>query len=200
MLLSDVTKVSLVSWIEYQKLSVLCTGHRRNACGLQSFLSPVVLSLWSERLMTYCSVLEKNVRAHEKRCGYWLFFCKISLQMKKIRQHFFSRKPLRSQCVQPCQQQPCPTIASGLLSCCCANGEVWHSDFSRVHTPLRPNKLQWTAASLKGPKPWCVLQYCLGCNMKKKAVLLVFLFCVHHSPVCSDFLAAYGNIMLHYAS
>ena len=107
-------------------------------------------------------------------------------------------KPLRSQCVQPCQQQPCPAVASGLLSSC-ANGEVWHSDFSIVHRPLRCNKLLWTAAPLKGPKPWCMLQYFLGCNMKKKAVLLVFLFCVLHSPVCSDFLAAYGNIMLHYA-
>lgn len=31
-------------------------------------------------------------------------------------------------------------------------------------------------------------------------MLVVFLFCVRHSPVCSDFLAGYGNIMLHYAS
>ena len=38
----DVTKMSLVSRIEYLKLSVLHTGHGKNACGLQSLLSPIV--------------------------------------------------------------------------------------------------------------------------------------------------------------
>ena len=38
----DIIKVSLVSWIELQKLSVLPTGHGRNACGFQSFLSLII--------------------------------------------------------------------------------------------------------------------------------------------------------------
>ena len=75
----DVTKVSLASRIitmeifkvpalrlkalnkhnVRQKHSVLRTAHGRNACGLQSFLSLIILSLWSELLTMYCSVLEQ---------------------------------------------------------------------------------------------------------------------------------------------
>ena len=54
--------------IEYQKLSVLCTGHGRNACGLQSFVLLIVLTLWSELFMKYYSILEK-IQVHEKRCS-----------------------------------------------------------------------------------------------------------------------------------
>ena len=58
--------------------SVLCTGHRRNACGLQSFLSLIVLSLWSELLMRYCSILVKKKKerkkVHKKRCDLLGFY------------------------------------------------------------------------------------------------------------------------------
>ena len=38
----DITKVSLVSGTEHQKLLVLHKGHRKNVCGMQSTLLGIV--------------------------------------------------------------------------------------------------------------------------------------------------------------
>jgi len=75
-----------------QKLSLLCTGYRRNAGGMQSFLSLIVFI--PELLMTHCSILEKKkVSPREKVWStgfypqsivswWWLvIFGKISQQM-----------------------------------------------------------------------------------------------------------------------
>ena len=63
---TDVSKISLASQIEHQKLSVLHTGHRKNALGLQSFLLPIVFM--SEE-WTFGDILQhsrKNVSPRSK--------------------------------------------------------------------------------------------------------------------------------------
>ena len=74
----DVTKMSLASRIEHEKLSFLRRSLGRNACGLQSFLSlSFVLFRFvfkyprSKLLMTYCSVVEKKCKSKRKAVVCW---------------------------------------------------------------------------------------------------------------------------------
>ena len=56
----DVSRMSLATWIAQRKRSVLCPGHRRNACGLMNDVCHwLLLSLW-RKLWRHCSTIEKK--------------------------------------------------------------------------------------------------------------------------------------------
>ena len=68
--------MSLPSWIEQQKLSVLRTGHGRNACGLQSFLPPIVFisveGTFDDILQGLKKKKKKKCKSTRKGVVYWV--------------------------------------------------------------------------------------------------------------------------------
>lgn len=70
-LLFDITKMFLASTDRTpgSDFSVLHNGNGRNPCGLQSFFATIYIYiyLWSELLMTYCSVQEKKERGKKEK-------------------------------------------------------------------------------------------------------------------------------------